>query len=271
MTARKSSAASKSAERSPLDVDLALQGGGAHGAFTWGVLDRLLEETWLRLDGISGKSAGAMNAAVLASGYASGGAEGPARPGPSAQCLRRSAAEPLPANRLTHAQWLDADSSPLFIAMDLMARLVSPYDLTPFGGNPLAALLKESVDFAALADGPIKVFVTATNVRTGRGRVFRKHEITPMCCWHRPVCRRCSRPSRSMARLIGTVATQATPPSPRWYRMHLTRYDFYPSEPGRTARHSTHRTRHSEPAERGVVQRRVAERAQDDRPAARVG
>jgi NTE family protein len=67
----------------------------------------------------------------------------------------------------------------VFIAMDLMARLVSPYDLNPFGGNPLAALLKESIDFSALTAGPIKVFVTATNVRTGRGKVFRNPEVTP--------------------------------------------------------------------------------------------
>ena len=75
MTATKRPTESKPADRRPLDVDLALQGGGAHGAFTWGVLDRLLEEKWLRIDGISGTSAGAMNAAVLASAYALGGAE----------------------------------------------------------------------------------------------------------------------------------------------------------------------------------------------------
>jgi NTE family protein len=66
----------------------------------------------------------------------------------------------------------------MFIAMDLMARLISPYDLNPFGGNPLTGLLNEVVDFPALASGPIKVFVTATSVRTGRGRVFRNQEIT---------------------------------------------------------------------------------------------
>src|SRR5512142_3353811 len=63
-------------DRDPLLVDLALQGGGAHGAFTWGVLDRLLEERWLHIEGISGTSAGAMNAAVLAHGYLDAGAEG---------------------------------------------------------------------------------------------------------------------------------------------------------------------------------------------------
>ena len=66
-------------KRDPVLIDFALQGGGAHGAFTWGALDRLLEEPWLRIDGISGTSAGAMNAAVLSDGHAAGGAEGCAR------------------------------------------------------------------------------------------------------------------------------------------------------------------------------------------------
>jgi|SRR5271166_100999 len=182
MTGNKSPAMSKPADRPLVTVDLALQGGGAHGAFTWGVLDRLLEEHWLRIDGISGTSAGAMNAAVLASAYAVGGAE---RARSALEAFWRSvsrAALLSPFQRgpidILLNRWT-LDSSPLFIAMDLMARLVSPYDLTPFGGNPLAALLNESVDFAALAAGPIKVFVTATNVRTGRGRVFRNSEITP--------------------------------------------------------------------------------------------
>ena len=182
MTTDKRPAASKPVDRRPLDVDLALQGGGAHGAFTWGVLDRLLEEKWLRIDGISGTSAGAMNAAVLASAYALGGAE---RARSALETFWRSvsrAAVLSPFQRGPVDILLDRwtlDNSPLFIAMDLMARLVSPYDLTPFGGNPLAALLQESVDFSALAGGPIKVFVTATSVRTGRGKVFRNQEITP--------------------------------------------------------------------------------------------
>jgi NTE family protein len=70
------------------------------------------------------------------------------------------------------------DNSPAFLMMDLLARVVSPYDVPSFGGNPLADILNSSVDFAALAEGPIKVFVTATNVRTGRGRIFRNREIS---------------------------------------------------------------------------------------------
>jgi NTE family protein len=163
-------------------VDLALQGGGAHGAFTWGVLDRLLEESWMRIDGISGTSAGAMNAAVLADGYAEGGAGG-ARATLEAFWRKVSnAARFSPLRRgpldLLLGRWT-LDHSPAFIAMDLMARLFSPYDLNPRGFNPLRDILAESIHFNRLVAGPIKLFVTATNVRTGQGRVFRNDEITP--------------------------------------------------------------------------------------------
>ncbi|MEZ0168571.1 patatin-like phospholipase family protein [Microvirga sp. TS319] len=163
-------------------VDLALQGGGAHGAFTWGVLDRLLEEPWLQIDGISGTSAGAMNAAVLADGYAEGEARG-ARAALEAFWRKVSdAARFSPLRRgpidLLLGRWT-LDHSPTFIAMDLMARLFSPYDLNPRGFNPLRDILADSIHFDRLTAGPIKLFVTATNVRTGQGRVFRNAEITP--------------------------------------------------------------------------------------------
>jgi len=174
--------ATTTATRAPVLVDLALQGGGAHGAFTWGVVDRLLEEPWLRIDGISGTSAGAMNAAVLADGHAAGGAEG-ARAALEAFWRRVSAAARFSPLRRTPLDVLlgrwTLDHSPAFVAMDLASRLFSPYDLGPHGANPLSAILAESIDFARLAHAPIKVFVTATNVRTGRGRVFRNREITP--------------------------------------------------------------------------------------------
>jgi NTE family protein len=166
----------------PVLVDFALQGGGAHGAFTWGVLDRLLEETWLRIDGISGTSAGAMNAAVLVDGYAKNGANG-ARAALENFWQRVSRAALLSPLRRTPLDVLlgrwTLDHSPVFVAMDLMARLFSPYDLSPSGQNPLRNILAESVDFDRLAQASIKLFVTATNVRTGRGRVFRNSEITP--------------------------------------------------------------------------------------------
>ena len=169
-------------DRAPVLVDFALQGGGAHGAFTWGALDRLLEEPWLRIDGISGTSAGAMNAAVLADGHAQGGADG-ARAALENFWRRVSNAAVLSPLRRTPLDILlgrwTLDHSPVFLAMDLMARVFSPYDLGPGGTNPLRDILAESVDFARLAQASIKLFITATNVRTGRGRVFRNGEITP--------------------------------------------------------------------------------------------
>jgi len=163
-------------------VDLALQGGGAHGAFTWGALDRLLEERWLQIDGISGTSAGAMNAAVLVDGYAKGGADA-ARSALESFWRNVSRAALLsPLRRgfldILFDRWT-LDHSPVFVAMDMMARIFSPYDLNPERFNPLQQILAESIDFERLGRAPIKLFVTATNVRTGRGRVFRNREITP--------------------------------------------------------------------------------------------
>jgi NTE family protein len=162
-------------------IDLALQGGGSHGAFTWGVLDRLLEEEWLEIDAISGTSAGAMNAAVLADGWISGGASG-ARAALDAYWERVASAaafSPLQRTALDRllGRWT-LDSSPVFIAFDLMSRVFSPYDLNPCGYNPLTAILEASIDFKRLVRSPIKLFVTATNVRTGRGRIFRNAELT---------------------------------------------------------------------------------------------
>jgi NTE family protein len=168
--------------RDPILVDLALQGGGSHGAFTWGVLDRLLEEPWLGIDGISGTSAGAMNAAVLVDGHAKGGAQG-ARAALSnfwrgvSDAARFSPFRRGPLDVLL-GRWT-LDSSPLYVAMDLMSRLLSPYDVNPMGKNPLRAILAELVNFERLAQAPIKLFITATNVRTGRGHVFKNDAITP--------------------------------------------------------------------------------------------
>ena len=167
--------------RDPLLIDLALQGGGSHGAFTWGVLDRLLEEPWLRIAAISGTSAGAMNAAVLADGWTEGGAKG-ARTALEKywQHVSRAAAfSPLqrsPIDRLMGRWTLDA--SPVYVAMDLMSRVLSPYDLNPLGLNPLRSIIAENIDFNRIVRSPIKLFITATSVRTGRGRIFRNAEIT---------------------------------------------------------------------------------------------
>ncbi len=175
-------AATKPIPRDPILVDLALQGGGAHGAFTWGVLDRLLEESWLGIDGISGTSAGAMNAAVLVDGFVKGGAAGARKALKNFWRTVSDAARFSPFQRgpldILLGRWT-LDSSPIYVGMDLLSRLVSPYDLNPLGKNPLREILSELIDFTRLPQAPIKLFITATNVRTGRGHVFKNDTITP--------------------------------------------------------------------------------------------
>ncbi|MEI2416454.1 patatin-like phospholipase family protein [Orrella sp. JC864] len=169
-------------QSAPFTIDFALQGGGAHGAYTWGVLDRFLQEPGLRVDGISGTSAGAMNAVVLADGYAEDGAEG-ARAALERFWRRVSEAalfSPLRRSPLDVllGRWT-LDYSPSYLAFDFAARLVSPYDLAPVAFNPLREVLEQSVDFERLVASKVRLFVTATNVRTGRGRVFRNAELNP--------------------------------------------------------------------------------------------
>ena len=146
------------------------------------MLDRLLEEPWLRIEGISGTSAGAIDAAVLVDGHAEGGAGGArarlelfwkrVSDGARFSPFRRSPLDIL------LGRWT-LDTSPLYLAFDLMARVFSPYDLNPRGVNPLTGILADCIDFKRVAQAPIKLFVTATNVHTGRGRVFRNAELTP--------------------------------------------------------------------------------------------
>lgn len=162
-------------------VDLALQGGGSHGAFTWGVIDRLIEEPWLCIEAISGTSAGAMNAAVLADGWARGGAKGAkaALEGYWRRVSQAALFSPLqrsPLDRLM-GRW-SLDTSPAYLAFDLMTRVLSPASFNPLNLNPLRAILTESIDFDRLSRSPIKLFITATSVRTGRGRIFRNAEIS---------------------------------------------------------------------------------------------
>jgi NTE family protein len=163
-------------------INLALQGGGAHGAFTWGVLDRLLEEERIEIEGISATSAGSMNATVLAYGFATGGRDG-AKTALAAFWKRISRAaifSPL------QPSWLDrvcADHSlrfsPAFVVFDLVTRLFSPYEFNPLNSNPLKDVLEASVNFEALrrSGRAIKLFLSATNVRTGKVKVFERHEI----------------------------------------------------------------------------------------------
>jgi NTE family protein len=170
------------ASRETVLIDLALQGGGSHGAFTWGVLDRVLEEPWMKIEAISGTSAGAMNAAVLVSGYIKGGAQG-ARDALDAYWERVAASARFsPIQRSMFDRLMNRwslDTSPGYLMMDLVSRLVSPYSLNPFGYNPIRAILEDSIDFTHLNEAPIKLFITATNVHTGRGKIFRNKDLTP--------------------------------------------------------------------------------------------
>jgi NTE family protein len=161
---------------------LALQGGGAHGAFTWGVLDRLLADEGIRIEAISGTSAGAMNAVVLADGLQRGG-----RAGAQAALARfwrdiSAAARWSPFRRtpldVLLGRW-NLDASPGVIVFDLLSRLFSPYDVNPLNLNPLRDFLAREVDFAAVrACQDLKLFVAATNVRTGQAKVFRNAELS---------------------------------------------------------------------------------------------
>ncbi|WP_282039250.1 patatin-like phospholipase family protein [Halomonas alimentaria] len=163
-------------------IDLALQGGGAHGAFTWGVMDRLLEEGRLEIEGISGTSAGAMNGVVMADALTRGDRD------TARQALhdfwqavsRAGMASPIrrgPLDMLT-GNW-SLDHSPGYVAMDLMSRLVSPYQFNPFDLNPLRDIVAERVDFERVRRCPdLKLFVTATNVRSGKQRVFAREEMS---------------------------------------------------------------------------------------------
>jgi NTE family protein len=163
-------------------VNLALQGGGAHGAFTWGVLDWLLEDERIEIEGVSATSAGAMNAIALAYGYMKGGDAGARKAledfwKRTSEAARYSPLQPSPIDRLMHNYGLD--HSPAFIFADVMSRLFSPYELNPMNLNPLKDVLEASVDFKYMREhhSPIKLFLSATNVRTGKVKVFEKDEL----------------------------------------------------------------------------------------------
>ncbi|MGZ9029767.1 MAG: patatin-like phospholipase family protein [Burkholderiaceae bacterium] len=165
-------------------VNLALQGGGSHGAFTWGVLDALLEDGRLDFEGISGASAGAMNAVVLAEGWRRALERG-SDPREAARAhlttfWQAVGDRPSGFGLTTAMPWFAppygaAQASMMF---DLVSRVFSPYQLNPFNVNPLRDVLSPLVDFDALRErSPFELFVSATNVRTGRPRVFREYEL----------------------------------------------------------------------------------------------
>jgi len=153
-----------------VSLNLALQGGGAHGAFTWGVLDRLLDETWINFEGVSGTSAGAMNAVMLAEGWRQGGREGAKQQ--LASFWLAVAASDFSIRLPEHVEgavtrfWLHA------------MRYLSPYDVNLLDINPLEDLLVKQVCFEKLRqDCPFKLFIAATEVATGKLKLFHEREL----------------------------------------------------------------------------------------------
>ena len=163
-------------------INLALQGGGAHGAFTWGVLATLMESDQVSVDAVTGTSAGAMNAAVMITGYMHAGEAGAARAleafwSDVAEAARYSPFQRTLVDRL-FGRW-SLDTSPAYLAYDIASRIISPAFANPLSLNPLRPIVGKHVDFDALAAcEDIKLFVAATNVHTGKARVFSKDEVT---------------------------------------------------------------------------------------------
>lgn len=158
-------------------LNLALQGGGAHGAFTWGVLERLLEESDIEIAWLSGTSAGALNAVAVASGLATGGREA-ARATLSAVWEGVIEAAEADLSRLNPFLYGLARSA----SAGRMAAMFSPYELNPLGFDPLRRLVEEHVDFPAIRrHAGIGLLIAATDVTTGRCRLFRRHELTADC------------------------------------------------------------------------------------------
>jgi NTE family protein len=163
-------------------INLALQGGGAHGAFTWGVLDYLLEDGRLAIEGISGTSAGAVGAVLLADGLARGG------PAAARQRLADfwravsldGALPPLERQIIERLlSFVPGADSPVQVWFDAMARYFSPYDFNPLNINPLREVIARFVDFEAVrGHTALSLYVSATNVRTGRLRIFPREKIT---------------------------------------------------------------------------------------------
>lgn len=163
-------------------INLALQGGGAHGAFTWGVLDQILTCDELAISAISGTSAGAMNAVVLADGIMAGGRQG------ARDALRRfwrAVSQTAAFNIIQRTplgvlagNW-SVKHSPGYLYTDLWSRLASPYLLNPLNINPLIELLKTQVDFERVRScNQLKLFISATRVQNGKGEVFDRKQLT---------------------------------------------------------------------------------------------
>ena len=175
-------AAEAPGEQTTKRINLALQGGGAHGAFTWGVLEHLLSEQRLEIEGISGTSAGAINAVMLADGLVRGGrTEAQKR---LADFWRAaSSTGNLPSVQRAVMERLlsftPLEGTPVQAWFDAVSRYFPPYDVNPLNINPLKDLIERFVDFEALrACSDLQIFISATNVQTGRVRIFPRAKIT---------------------------------------------------------------------------------------------
>jgi NTE family protein len=164
-------------------LNLALQGGGSHGAFTWGVLDRLLEEDDIEITAISGTSAGAMNAVVVGEGLMEGGPQKAREQldhfwnGMGEAAARISPFQRTPWQKATDD--FSLQFSPMYEMSLAISRMVSPYQLNPFGYNPLRDALLELIDFDRVRKSrKVKLFINTTHVATGGLRCFREHELT---------------------------------------------------------------------------------------------
>jgi len=163
-------------------VNLALQGGGSHGAFTWGVIDRLLEDERIVLEGITATSAGGVNAVLLLDGWISGGREGAKN---ALQTFWKKMSD-VSSKSIIAPSFLDKmnpkfglDQSPGYVMTDMISRFLSPYQLNPFDVNPMRDLLNEVVDFERIQrHTDMKLFLSATTVRTGKVKVFTNKELT---------------------------------------------------------------------------------------------
>jgi len=163
-------------------INLALQGGGAHGAFTWGVLEHLLSDERLVVEGISGTSAGAVNAVMFADGMARGGrAEAQKRLADFWRAVSNNGSLP-PLQRAVIDRLLSfipLEGTPIQAWLDMVARYFSPYDFNPLNINPLKDLFERFVDFDTLRrSSDLQLFISATNVQTGRVRIFAREHIT---------------------------------------------------------------------------------------------
>jgi len=160
-------------------INLALQGGGAHGAFTWGVADQLLADERIAIAGLSGTSAGALNAVMIADGLARGGRD-EARKRLAEFWRAASTGGNLPAvqravtDRLFSILPLTSSLQDWF---ETVARYFSPYDLNPLNINPLKELIERFVDFSAVRASQLPLFIAATNVHTGRLKIFSRDAI----------------------------------------------------------------------------------------------